>query len=117
MTAAAPWREAVREYARPDLRRTALDLMTSVVPYLPLMVAMYLLLDVSVLLTLALAPLAAGFLLRTFILFHDCTHGALFHRKRTNRVVGTALGVLLYLPFESWRHSHAMHHASAGDLD
>jgi omega-6 fatty acid desaturase (delta-12 desaturase) len=107
----------VREYARPDMRRTALDLMTSVVPYLALFAAMYFLLGVSVLLSLALAPLAAGFLLRTFILFHDCTHGALFHHKRTNRVVGTGLGLLLYVPFEPWRHSHAMHHATAGDLD
>src|SRR6059058_2650287 len=117
MTNAAPWREAVREYSRPTTSRTILDLMTSVVPYVALLVAMYLLLDVSVLLTLALAPLAAGFLLRTFILFHDCTHGALFRRKRTNRLVGTVLGLFCYLPFESWGHSHAMHHASAGDLD
>src|SRR3954471_17046691 len=116
-TLAAPWREALREYARPDLRRTALDLMTSVVPYLALFVVMYLLLDVSVLLTLALAPLAAGFMLRTFILFHDCTHGALFRSARTNRAVGIGLGLLLFLPFESWRHSHAVHHSSAGDLD
>jgi len=117
MSDAAPWREAVREYARPDLKHTGLDLMTSLVPYLALLVVMYKLLDVSVWLTLALAPLAAGFMLRTFILFHDCTHGALFRTKRANRVVGTGLGLLLYLPFESWRHSHAMHHASAGDLD
>jgi omega-6 fatty acid desaturase (delta-12 desaturase) len=117
VTSAAPWRDAVREYARPDLGRSVLDLLTSVVPYLALLVAMYLLLDVSVLLTLALAPLAAGFLLRTFIMFHDCTHGALFRSKRTNRSVGTALGLLIYLPFESWGHSHAIHHASAGDLD
>src|SRR4051794_4323388 len=116
-TLAAPWREALREYARPDLRLTALDLMTSVVPYLALFVAMYLLIDVNVLLTLALAPLAAGFLLRTFILFHDCTHGALFKTKRVNRGVGTVLGLLLFMPFESWGHSHAMHHATSGDLD
>ncbi|MCW2991500.1 MAG: fatty acid desaturase [Solirubrobacterales bacterium] len=113
----APWKAAVREYARPHLGRTWLDIGTSVVPYLGLMVAMYLLLDVSVLLTLALAPLAAGFLLRTFILFHDCTHGSLFTSKRANRYWGTFFGLLVYTPFESWGHSHAIHHATAGDLD
>jgi acyl-lipid omega-6 desaturase (Delta-12 desaturase) len=113
----APWRAAVREYARPHLGRTWLDIGTSVVPYLALVVAMYLLLDVSVLLTLALAPLTAGFLLRTFILFHDCTHGSLFNSKRANRFWGTFLGLMVYTPFESWGHSHAIHHATAGDLD
>jgi omega-6 fatty acid desaturase (delta-12 desaturase) len=116
-TAMSSSRADVRAFAQPDRRRTALDLATSVVPYLALQVAMYLLLDVSLLLTLLLAPLAAGFLLRTFILFHDCTHGSLFVGRRTNRVVGTVLGLLLFTPFESWRHSHATHHATAGDLD
>ena len=113
----APWRAAIRQYARPHLGKTWLDIGTSVVPYLALLVAMYLLLDVSVLLTLALAPLTAGFLLRTFILFHDCTHGSLFHSKRVNRYWGIFLGLLVYTPFESWGHSHAIHHATAGDLD
>jgi acyl-lipid omega-6 desaturase (Delta-12 desaturase) len=113
----APWRAQVKEYARPHLGKTWLDIGTSVVPYLTLLVAMYLLLDVSVLLTLALSPLAAGFLLRTFILFHDCTHGSLFRGKRANHAWGTVLGLLVYTPFESWGHSHAVHHATAGDLD
>jgi omega-6 fatty acid desaturase (delta-12 desaturase) len=113
----APWRDDVRAYARPRIARSWLDVATSVVPYLGLLVAMYLLLDVSVLLTLALAPLAAGFLLRTFILFHDCTHGSLWPTKRANRWMGVALGMLVYTPFESWGHSHAVHHATNGDLD
>jgi omega-6 fatty acid desaturase (delta-12 desaturase) len=67
----APWKAEVARYARPTLSRTLLDIATSVLPYVILMVASYLLLGVSVLLSLALAPLAAGFLVRTFILFHD----------------------------------------------
>jgi omega-6 fatty acid desaturase (delta-12 desaturase) len=113
----APWKAAVAEYAQPCRARTLRDIATSVVPYLGLLVAMYFLLDVSVLLSLALAPLAAGFLLRSFILFHDCTHGSLFETKRANHWVGTLLGLLVYTPFESWGHSHAVHHATAGDLD
>src|SRR4051795_1098544 len=112
-----PWRDSLAPYARPSLRLSALDLATSVVPYLALFVAMYLLLDVSVLLTLALAPLAAGFMLRTFIVFHDCTHGSFWHTKRANRFTGTLLGWLVFLPYSSWGHAHAVHHATAGDLD
>lgn len=116
-TSNAPWRAAIQPYARPRLWRTWLDVLTSVVPYFGLLAAMYLLLDVSVLLTLALAPLAAGFMLRTFILFHDCTHGALWNTKRANTWWGRALGLLLFMPFEAWGHSHAVHHATAGDLE
>jgi acyl-lipid omega-6 desaturase (Delta-12 desaturase) len=60
-------------------------------PYLALLLAMYLLLDVSVVGVVALAPLAAGFLLRTFVVFHDCTHGSLFETMRANRRLGTVL--------------------------
>jgi omega-6 fatty acid desaturase (delta-12 desaturase) len=112
-----PWRDSLAPYARPDLRRSALDLATSVVPYIALFGAMYLLLDVSVLLTLALAPLAAGFLLRTYIIFHDCTHGSFLPTKRANNVLGVFTGLLVFSEFKSWGHEHAMHHASAGDLD
>ncbi|MGI8622636.1 MAG: fatty acid desaturase [Solirubrobacteraceae bacterium] len=112
-----PWKADVARYANPRLPRTLLDLATSVMPYLGLLAAMYFLLDISVLLSLALAPLAAAFLLRTFVLFHDCTHGSLFQTKRANYRLGVFLGLLVYTPFESWRHSHAVHHATAGDLD
>src|SRR3954470_21310269 len=115
-SARAPWKAAVAPYAKPRRSRTLLDVATSVVPYLALLIAMYLLLDVSVVGALALAPLAAGFLLRTFVVFHDCTHGSLFETKRANRRLGTVLGLLMYTPFESWRQSHAVLHAIAHRL-
>jgi len=93
------------------------DLATSLVPYLGLLVAMYLALDVSYLLVLALAVPAAGFLLRTYIVFHDCSHGSFLVGKRANHWLGTALGLVVYSPFTSWRHNHAVHHATSGDLD
>jgi acyl-lipid omega-6 desaturase (Delta-12 desaturase) len=91
--------------------------VTSVVPYVALSVLMYLSLDVSVWLTLGLAIPAAGFLLRTFILFHDCTHGAFVPTRRANTWLGIALGVVVFQAFHSWRYSHAVHHGTAGDLD
>ena len=78
---------------------------------------MYYALDVSVLLVLALAIPAGGFLLRTYIVFHDCAHGSFLPTKRGNALAGRVLGLIVYTPFQSWRHSHAVHHATAGDLD
>ena len=114
---AAPWRAALSPYARPTLSRSALGLATSVVPYLALSALMYAALGVSYALTLVLAIPTAGFLSRTFIMFHDCAHGAFMATKRANTLLGTALGLLVFSDFRTWKHNHAMHHASAGDLD
>jgi omega-6 fatty acid desaturase (delta-12 desaturase) len=118
MTAEPPfWRDALAPYAEPHLGRSLLGIATSLVPYLLLLVLMYLALDVSYLLVLALAIPAAGFQVRTFIAFHDCAHGSYLPSKRANAWLGAVLGVVLYTPFQSWRHAHAVHHATAGDLD
>jgi omega-6 fatty acid desaturase (delta-12 desaturase) len=111
------WRDDLAPYARPDPGRALLGLATSVVPYLALSVLMYLALSVSYALAIAVAIPAAGFLLRTFLMFHDCAHGSLFPSKHANTWIGRVLGLLLFTPFQSWRHSHAVHHATAGDLE
>jgi omega-6 fatty acid desaturase (delta-12 desaturase) len=111
------WREQLAPYAKPCVKRGLLDLATSVVPYLALTAAMYALVDVSILLALVLAVPAAGFLLRTFIVFHDCAHGSFFAQRAANKWVGVACALLVYQPFHSWRYEHAVHHATAGDLD
>ena len=110
-------REQMTAYAQPHRGRALLCLATSVVPYLGLSVAMYLLLDVSYLLVLALAVPTAAFLVRTFIVFHDCSHGSFLRSRRANAWLGTVLGLLLYSPFLRWRHDHAVHHATSGDLE
>ena len=112
-----PWQEALAPYARPHVGRSAVDLATSVVPYLALSVGMYLLLGVSYPLALVLAVPATGFLLRTYVVFHDCAHGSFLPSKRGNAWLGTALGLLVFTPFVRWRHDHAVHHATSGDLD
>lgn len=111
------WRDALAPYAQPRFGRSMLDVATSVVPYLALSVAMYLALGVSYLLVLAIAIPASGFLVRTFILFHDCSHGSFLASRRANAWLGTVLGLLVYSPFLRWRHDHARHHATSGDLD
>jgi len=104
-------------YAQPRLARSLLDVGTSILPYLALSVLMYLSLRVSVVLSLALILPTAGFLVRTFIVFHDCAHGSLFASKRANRWVGRVAGFLVLSPFARWRHDHAVHHATSGDLE
>jgi omega-6 fatty acid desaturase (delta-12 desaturase) len=110
-------REALAPYARPRVGRSLFDVATAVLPYLALSVLMYAALDVSYLLVLALAVPAAGFLLRTYIVFHDCAHGSFLPSKRANTWLGVAVGLLVFEPFHRWRHDHAVHHATAGDLD
>jgi omega-6 fatty acid desaturase (delta-12 desaturase) len=113
------WNEILAPYAQPSLLRSVLQIATSVVPYLGLSVLMYLLLNagVSDLVVLALAIPTAGFLVRTFILFHDCSHGSLMRSKRANAYLGAFLGLFVLSPFRRWRHDHAVHHASSGDLE
>lgn len=111
------WRKGLAPHTQADLPRALLGLATSVVPYVALCVLMYRLTDVSVVAVLALSVPAAGFLVRTFMMFHDCAHGSLLPTKRANAWVGRTLGVLVFTPFQSWKHSHAVHHATAADLD
>jgi omega-6 fatty acid desaturase (delta-12 desaturase) len=118
-TARSPWKAAIAPYATASVPRSILDLLTSVVPYLALMALQIALLDsgTSFWVVLPLALPTAGFLLRTYIVFHDCTHGSFLPTKRGNHVLGAIVGVIVFTPFQTWRHSHAMHHATAGDLD
>ena len=104
-------------YTRPRLTRSLVDVGTSLVPYLALLALQYLTLGLSWLLTAGLAVLAGGFLVRTFVVFHDCAHGSLFVSRRANRWVGRLAGLLVLSPYARWRHDHAVHHATAGDLD
>ena len=111
------WRKSVAPHEVPSLRRSLFDVATSVVPYLALTVLMYVCLHISVWITLALAVPAAGFLLRTFIVFHDCAHGSFLSTKRGNLWLGRFTALLVFQPFANWRHNHAVHHGTAGDLD
>jgi omega-6 fatty acid desaturase (delta-12 desaturase) len=74
-------------------------------------------LEISYWLTLLLAIPATGFLIRNFIIFHDCGHGSFFKSKRANDVVGILTGLLTFTPYYHWRHNHAVHHATVADLD
>ncbi len=114
---ARDWRVALAPYERASTVRALRDLATSVVPFLALVAAAVALAPVSVVAALLVLVPAAGFQLRTFIVFHDCAHGSFLPSRRANRWIGRVLGVLVWTPFGAWKHSHAAHHATAGDLD
>ena len=111
------WRETLAPFAEASAWRGTFAIATSLLPYLALSGAMDLTLGVSPALTATLAVLAGGFLVRVFAMFHDCGHGSLLPSRRANHVLGTILGLLVLSPFTRWRHDHAVHHATAGDLD
>lgn len=111
------WRTAVARYQQPDVWRSVWQVANSIIPYLLCWYLAYRALSVSYWLTLALAVLAGGFLIRIFIIFHDCGHGSFFQSRKANDLVGMVTGFLVFTPYYLWRHEHAVHHATAGDLD
>ncbi len=111
------WRMLVAPYTTPDNWRSIWQIINSVVPYFIGFYLMYRSLTVSYWLTLALAIPTGGFVVRTFIIMHDCGHGSFFKSMRTNQVVGTICGILTNTPYFQWTREHAIHHATSGNLD
>jgi len=74
-------------------------------------------LKISYLLTLFLAVFAAGFMVRIFIIFHDCGHGSFFKSKRLNEITGIITGLIVFTPYHKWHHDHHIHHKTVGNLD
>ncbi len=111
------WKEIIAKYQIADRRLASWQLINTLVPYAVLWYFAYLSLAVSYWLTLALCVLGAGFLVRIFIIFHDCGHLSFFKSQKANRFWGFVTGVLTFTPHDYWWHEHAQHHASAGNLD
>lgn len=111
------WRPIIAKYAQPDLWRSIWQVLNSVIPFLALFYLSMRSLQVSFWLTLPLTILTAGFMVRTFIIFHDCGHGAFFKSRQANLWLGRVTGLLVLTPFYRWTHDHAIHHATAGNLD
>jgi len=111
------WRQAVAPYSNPDAKRSTWQVINTLVPYFILWALMLWSLNVSYWLTLLLAIPAAGFMVRAFIIFHDCGHGSFFKSRKANTVLGYITGIITFTPYHQWRHHHAIHHATAADLD
>ena len=108
---------ALIRYHKPDPKRAMFEVAVTAGPLVVLWVLMWLSLSVGYWLTLLLAIPAAGFMVRLFLIQHDCGHGAFFIHRVTNNWVGRVLGVFTLTPFDYWKHNHAVHHATSSNLD
>ena len=113
---AREWLEVLASYREPNPSRSALEILVTIIPLAALWALAWAALSISYFLTLAISVPAAIFLVRMFLIQHDCGHGTFFKRKATNDWVGRVIGVVTLTPYDVWRRSHAIHHASSGNL-
>ncbi|NJP36995.1 fatty acid desaturase [Alkalicoccus luteus] len=113
----AELKKSVAPFAASDTKKSIWQIVNSIVPLLLLWYGAYVSLSVSYWLTLPILVVAAGFVVRTFIIFHDCTHGSFFKSAKANKAVGFLTGVITHFAFEKWKRSHTIHHATSGNLD
>ena len=111
------WKAIVAEYTQASTPRAIWQLINTLVPYVAGWYLLYLSLSVSYWLTLLIAAIMGGLVVRLFIIFHDCGHGSFFPSKRANDIVGFITGVITFTPYAHWRWEHALHHQTSGDLD
>jgi omega-6 fatty acid desaturase (delta-12 desaturase) len=111
------WMEIISRYNIPDPVRSWWQIINSVGPYLILWFLMIKTNHISYWLTLLLAVFAAGFLVRIFIIFHDCGHGSFFKSKRSNSIIGIITGLIVFTPYHKWHRDHKIHHQTVGNLD
>ncbi|MDP1459420.1 fatty acid desaturase [Bacillus wiedmannii] len=110
-------KKQVAPYEKSTIKKSVWQLINTIVPFIILWYLAYKSLSVSYWLSLVPSLLAAGFMTRIFIIFHDCTHYSFFKSRPANRIVGTCMGVLTLFPFDQWGHEHSIHHATSGNLD
>lgn len=111
------WNLRLTPYIQPDDKRAIFEIAITIIPFVALWVVMWALLQTSFLLVLLAAIPAAGLMVRLFIIQHDCGHGSMLRARRANDWLGRLLGILTLTPYDYWRHTHALHHASSGNLD
>lgn len=110
-------RRRVARFQAPIPGASLFQIFTTIFGYLAVCAVMYALAGISLWLVLPLAPLAAAFLVRVFIVQHDCGHGAFFRSRRANDALGFLCSLLTLTPYLSWRRQHAGHHGIWNDLD
>ena len=111
------WIEIIRRYSKPDPVQSWWQLVNTIVPYILLWFLMVKSIAISYWITLFLSVFAAGFLVRIFIIFHDCGHGSFFSSKKLSTVIGTITGLMVFTPYHRWHYDHQVHHETVGNLD
>lgn len=111
------WPGVLAPYTKPDLQRSIFQILNTTLPFCFLSITMLQSLAYGYWVTLLLAIPTAGFLVRLFIIQHDCGHGSFFESQAANNTLGFILGVVTLTPFAYWQRTHAIHHATSGNLE
>ncbi|WP_040285430.1 fatty acid desaturase [Sporosarcina koreensis] len=109
--------KSVAPFAKSDMKKSILQLVNTIFPLVILWAAAWQAFSVSMWLSAGFSVAASFFVVRTFIIFHDCTHGSFFKNKKANDIVGTITGILTLFAYEKWKREHAIHHATSSNLD
>ncbi|GAB6990191.1 Delta(5) desaturase DesA [Paenibacillus pini] len=107
----------VAPFEQIDTKSSIRQLINTIVPLVLLWYAAYLSLSVSYWLTIPIAIITSGFVVRTFIIFHDCCHQSFFKNRLANEILGTITGVVALCPYQQWKNTHSIHHATSSNLD
>lgn len=109
----------IRPFIKPSNKRAIFQITNTIIPYLLTLVGMYYMIQYGIhyFFVLLFSIIPALFLVRIFILFHDCTHGSFVKSKRATTVLGTLFGILVFTPFKKWKEEHRQHHRTVGNID
>ncbi|WP_096549762.1 fatty acid desaturase [Ureibacillus thermosphaericus] len=110
-------RKDVAPFAKSETKISIIQIMNTIIPLLIIWGIGYGFANTNPWIGAFCGVLASGFVVRTFIIFHDCTHGSFFKSKKANDLVGNITGILTSFPYAKWRREHLIHHATSGNLD
>lgn len=110
-------KKEIAPYEKNDIKSSVRQLINTIIPLIVLWIAAYYSLSISVWLTLPIAIITSGFVIRTFIIFHDCCHQSFFKSRLANDIIGTITGVMTLVPYQQWKATHSIHHATSSNLD
>lgn len=110
-------RQDVAPFAKSELKKSIIQMINTIIPLLLIWGIGYYFASSNPWISVGCAIIASGFVVRTFIIFHDCTHGSFFKSKKANDIVGNITGILTSFPYAKWRREHLIHHATSGNLD
>ena len=109
----------IKPFAKPSNIRALLQLGNTLLPFIGLIIGMYfmILFNVPYIFIVLISIVPALFLVRLFIIFHDCTHKSFFTSNKAMIILGHILGILTFTPFYKWQRDHIIHHRTVGHLE
>ncbi|QED47824.1 fatty acid desaturase [Cytobacillus dafuensis] len=110
-------RKQMAPYEKSNTNSSIMQILNTIVPFIILWFLAYKSLSISYFLTIGISVIAAGLLVRIFIIFHDCCHYSFFKNRKANKILGTITGIITIFPFSQWQHEHSVHHATSSNLD